>query len=104
LVRKSLGSKELCRFDPGHPHQSNILQSAFVPIEKAPMKERFEGTNQPQLVAALARQEFANGKREIAEALSARGELLEFQAGENIIVQGASDNDVYFLITGVTLG
>jgi CRP/FNR family transcriptional regulator, cyclic AMP receptor protein len=101
VVRKSLGSKEVCRFDPGRPHQLNILQSAFVPIEKAPMKERFEGTNQPQLVAALARQEFANGKREIAEALSARGELLEFQAGENIIVQGASDNDVYFLITGV---
>jgi CRP/FNR family transcriptional regulator, cyclic AMP receptor protein len=64
------------------------------------MKERFEGANQPQLVASLARQEFANGKTEIAEALSSRGELLEFQAGENIVVQNASDNDVYFLITG----
>src|ERR1700686_2907423 len=51
VVRKSLGSKEVCRFDPGRPHQLNILQSAFVPIEKAPMKERFEGTNQPRLAA-----------------------------------------------------
>ncbi len=66
------------------------------------MKERFEGTNRPQLIAALSRQEFANGGTEIAEALCVHGELVELPAGEKLIEQGGSDNDVYFLITGTT--
>jgi CRP/FNR family cyclic AMP-dependent transcriptional regulator len=65
------------------------------------MKKRFEGINRPQLIAALKRQEFACGKTEIAEALAVRGELVEVQSGENIIVQSGTDNDVYFLIVGV---
>lgn len=64
------------------------------------MKERFEGTNRPQLVAALARQELVNGNAPLAELIATKGELVEFAAGENIIVQGGSDNDVFFLITG----
>jgi CRP/FNR family transcriptional regulator, cyclic AMP receptor protein len=66
------------------------------------MKERFEGTNRSQLVAALARQELANGDTSVAEAFCTRGELVEFQSGEKLIEQGGSDNDVYLLITGTT--
>jgi CRP/FNR family transcriptional regulator, cyclic AMP receptor protein len=66
------------------------------------MKERFEGANRPQLLAALSRQEFANGDANIAEALCAHGELVELQASEKFIEQGGSDNEVYFLITGTT--
>ena len=65
------------------------------------MKERFEGENRPQLVAALKRQEFAGGDNEIAEALAARGALVEFRPTETIIVQDGIDNDAYFLIAGV---
>jgi CRP/FNR family transcriptional regulator, cyclic AMP receptor protein len=65
------------------------------------MKKRFEGKNRPQLIAALKRQEFACENTEIAEALAEHGELVEFQPGENVIVQSGSDNDVYFLIVGV---
>jgi CRP/FNR family transcriptional regulator, cyclic AMP receptor protein len=64
------------------------------------MKERFEGTNRPQLVAALARQELANGNTQLAELLCTKGELVEFAAGENMIVQGGGDNDVFFLVMG----
>jgi CRP/FNR family cyclic AMP-dependent transcriptional regulator len=65
------------------------------------MKERFEGTNRPQLIAALKRQEFVCASSEIAEALAERGVLVEFQPNENLVVQGGIDNDVYFLIAGV---
>jgi CRP/FNR family transcriptional regulator, cyclic AMP receptor protein len=65
------------------------------------MKERFQGENQPQLIAALKRQEFACGNSEIVEALVERGVLVEFQPNENIVVQHGTDNDVYFLIAGV---
>ncbi|MFZ0509497.1 MAG: TIR domain-containing protein [Methylocella sp.] len=65
------------------------------------MKKRFEGENRPQLIAALKRQEFACGRTEIAGALAVHGELVEFQPGENVIVQSGTDNDVYFLIVGV---
>lgn len=65
------------------------------------MKERFEGDNRFQLVEALKRQEFVGGNAKVSEALIGRGKLVEFKSGENIIVQGGPDNDVYFLITGV---
>jgi CRP/FNR family transcriptional regulator, cyclic AMP receptor protein len=66
------------------------------------MKERFEGAdNRPQLVASLRKQDFAGGRLDIATALADAGELLEFKAGENIIVQNAEDNEIYLLISGV---
>jgi predicted nucleotide-binding protein len=65
------------------------------------MKERFEGNNRPQLIAALRRQDLACGNADIAEALLARGALVEFQPSENIIIQNGKDNDLYFLIAGV---
>jgi CRP/FNR family cyclic AMP-dependent transcriptional regulator len=65
------------------------------------MKERFEGENQSQLIAALKRQDFACENTDIAEALAERGLLVEFQPNESIAVQGGADNDVYFLIAGV---
>jgi CRP/FNR family cyclic AMP-dependent transcriptional regulator len=64
------------------------------------MKERFEGANRAQLLTALKGQELAGGSKDIAEALCARGELVEFQSGEKLIVQGGSDTDVYFLLVG----
>jgi CRP/FNR family transcriptional regulator, cyclic AMP receptor protein len=65
------------------------------------MKERFELSNRPQLIAALKRQEFVCGDDEVARELDTRGSLVEFQPNQNIVLQGGSDNDVYFLIAGV---
>jgi len=65
------------------------------------VKERFEGDNRPQLIAALKRQEFVGSSDDIAEALATHGALVEFQPGEKIIVQGGIDNDVYFFLAGV---
>jgi CRP/FNR family cyclic AMP-dependent transcriptional regulator len=65
------------------------------------MKERFEGKNRTQLISALGRQAVVGGSVEIAEALEARGTLDDFAAGAKIILQGGTDNDVYFLIVGV---
>lgn len=64
------------------------------------MKERFEGANRPQLIAALRRQDIASGSADAAEALAAVGELVEFKPSENIIEQDAADNDVYLLVAG----
>jgi CRP/FNR family transcriptional regulator, cyclic AMP receptor protein len=64
------------------------------------MKERFEGDNRPQLISALRRQAVVGGSVEIAEALGARGTLADFAPGANIISQGGTDNDVYFLLAG----
>ncbi|QOZ36359.1 TIR domain-containing protein [Bradyrhizobium sp. CCBAU 53421] len=66
------------------------------------MKERFEGTqNRALLVAALRRQDFAGGSQDIANALADAGELCEYRPGENIIVQGGADNEIYLLVAGV---
>jgi predicted nucleotide-binding protein len=64
------------------------------------MKERFEGKNHPQLIAALRRQEFASGDEKIAEELAAAGTLIDVRQGENLIVQNGTDNDIYLLIAG----
>jgi CRP/FNR family cyclic AMP-dependent transcriptional regulator len=65
-----------------------------------PMRERFEGDNHPQLIAALRRQEFASGDINIAETLAAAGSLIDVKQGENLILQDGIDNDIYLLIAG----
>ncbi len=65
------------------------------------MKERFEDANLPHLIAALLRQEVTCGIREVADGLAASGLLVEYQPGDNIILQSAHDNEIYFLVAGV---
>jgi CRP/FNR family cyclic AMP-dependent transcriptional regulator len=64
------------------------------------MKERFQGDGHAHLLSALRDQDFAGNKPEIAEALAASGQLLEFAVGGNLIVQNEADNDIYLLIAG----
>lgn len=63
------------------------------------MKERFEGNNRSALVHSLSRQ-FGGGNTELAERITALGELLEFAPADRLIVEGAADNDVYFIVSG----
>lgn len=62
------------------------------------MKSRFE--NRTELVAALRHQKLTLGDPAIAEAFAGKGELVEFEQGTNIITQGESDRDLYFLLSG----
>jgi CRP-like cAMP-binding protein len=65
------------------------------------MKERFEGGGRPQLITALRRQGFAGGDVNVAAALCDAGALVEVTPGEDLIVQGRTDNEIYLLVAGV---
>jgi CRP/FNR family cyclic AMP-dependent transcriptional regulator len=62
------------------------------------MKERFEGDNRTN--DALKRQEFVGGDGAIAEGMAAKGELVEFQKLDKLIVEDGEDNDIYLLLAG----
>ena len=64
------------------------------------MKERFEGDNRTNLIDALKRQEFVGGDAAIAEEMAAKGELVEFQKLDKLIVQDAEDTEIYLLLAG----
>lgn len=62
------------------------------------MIERFRDDG--ELVEALLGQVVVRGNREVAEALAASGELVEFAPGAELVRQGATDTDCYFLLAG----
>jgi predicted nucleotide-binding protein len=65
------------------------------------MKERFEGDSDKRvLLEVLQEQKLVAGDVALAEALTTRIELLDIAEGNSIIQQGASDNDVYFILAG----
>ena len=61
------------------------------------LKDRFEGD---ALVDAMTRQRLVNGDRALAEAFAAAGKVDEFRAGEELIRQGAWDDDLHFILAG----
>lgn len=65
------------------------------------MKERFEGNaGRRLLIDTLKTQKMIAGNAALAEELAILVEVIEVQAGETIIRQGASDNDIFFILTG----
>ena len=60
---------------------------------------RFEN-NPDTLISVLMSQKIVNHNPEIAKSIAAKGELVEFLKGDNIMTQDGDDQDVYFLITG----
>jgi CRP/FNR family transcriptional regulator, cyclic AMP receptor protein len=64
------------------------------------MKERFEAAGGSNLISALLRQEFVCGSPTIAERLLAVGTLGEFAVGDELIVEGGEDNDLFLLLSG----
>lgn len=62
---------------------------------------RFTGsTGRKNLVTALCSQTSVAGCLKLAERIARKGNLIEVQAGELLIEQGAADNDVFFIICG----
>ena len=65
------------------------------------MKERFEGAaGRRLLIDALKTQKMVAGNSGLAEELASLVEVVEIKAGEKIIHQGTSDNDIFFILTG----
>ncbi len=65
------------------------------------MKERFEGAaGRRLLIDALKTQKMVAGNSDLAEELASLVELVEVKTGEKIIHQGASNNDIFFILTG----
>ncbi len=65
------------------------------------MKERFEGdAGRRRLTDALKTQKMVAGNSALAEELASLVKVMEVKAGETIIRQGASDNDIFFILTG----
>lgn len=64
------------------------------------MKERFEGEGHQTLIDALKRQELVSGSDDLANSLASAGTLFELGQGDELITEGAEDNDIYFLLAG----
>jgi len=65
------------------------------------MLSRFEGVDgKRRLIEALRDQRLIEHDEALATALAERGELSVISTGTQLIVQGHSDNDIYFIIDG----
>jgi predicted nucleotide-binding protein len=64
------------------------------------MKHRFEGDNAGHLIRALKMQPLVAQDAELASRLAQAGTLIVYDAGDALIEQGASDNDIFFLVAG----
>jgi CRP/FNR family cyclic AMP-dependent transcriptional regulator len=62
------------------------------------LKSRFESRD--ALIEGLRAQKIIQGDAEVATGIAEVGELIEFAPGQNLIVQGAADRDMYFILAG----
>lgn len=62
------------------------------------LKSRFE--NREALIEGLRAQKIIQGDAEVVAGIADVGELVEFAPGQNLIVQGAADRDMYFILAG----
>jgi hypothetical protein len=62
------------------------------------LKSRFESRD--ALIEGLRAQKIIQGDVEVATGIAEVGELVEFAPGQNLIVQGAADRDMYFILAG----
>jgi CRP/FNR family transcriptional regulator, cyclic AMP receptor protein len=69
--------------------------------EEEAMKNRFEGSDGKRLlIESLNKQNIVEHNGEFAARLAESGELVQFEPNDEIVVQGGTDNDVYFILTG----
>lgn len=71
------------------------------PLEDSSVARRFCGAGgKARLIQALYKQPLVANNLKLAKALVGNGELLSAKKGKKIIIQGHSDNDIYFIISG----
>lgn len=62
---------------------------------------RFDGSRGRQrLIDCVCMQAIIASNKKLAQTFVKRGKLLDFRKGTKIILQGASDNDIYLIISG----
>lgn len=65
------------------------------------MINRFMGDSGKRLrVEAIQNQKLVSGNRELAESIADNIKLRSLASGETLVEQGASDNDIYFILSG----
>jgi predicted nucleotide-binding protein len=65
------------------------------------MKERFEGgAGRGLLLEVLQKQDIVRYDNSLAEALADGGQVVQFDAGADLVRQDGADNDVFFLLAG----
>lgn len=65
------------------------------------MLTRFQGSKgQGPLLQAFCDQQLVGGERALAVELVAKAKLVAFKAGDRLMTQGGTDNDIYFLLCG----
>ena len=65
------------------------------------MISRFSGTeNRDRLISALRQQTIIHDNENLSIELAEQVEILQCESGEELIVQGAADNDIYFILSG----
>lgn len=63
--------------------------------------QRFDGaTGRDILIEALLEQQLVGGNRDLANEFAEKGDLVEVSDGDQLITQGAEDNDLYLIIAG----
>ncbi len=65
------------------------------------MLSRFEGTEgKRRLVESVKSQRLVENDEGLATSIAEKGELIEFSTGTQVAVQGATDNDIFFILDG----
>lgn len=65
------------------------------------MINRFEGSDgKRRLIEVLLNSDLVKNDSDLAERLSDIGQLVPFGSGDILMVQGDSDNDIYFILSG----
>ena len=65
------------------------------------MISRFSGTeNSARLISALRQQTIIHDNENLSIELAEQAEILQCESEEELIVQGAADNDIYFILAG----
>ena len=65
------------------------------------MISRFRGeAGRPRLIWALRKQPILHDNETLSNELADQAELLQFEAGEELIIQDNADNDIYFILAG----
>ncbi len=77
---------------------TRIDSGPSVAAAKGQLKDRFR--ERATLIKALRLQAIVRGDKQLANEIASVAEVQAIQPGENLISQGASDNDVYFILAG----
>jgi CRP/FNR family transcriptional regulator, cyclic AMP receptor protein len=65
------------------------------------MRERFEGEEgRRRLIESLRTQTIVEGNEEVAKEIAVAATLEEYPAAAELITQHATDNDVFFILSG----